>query len=391
MQNPEIEHIARMAAAIPKQKNLAVFFGKSGNTFIDNVKYFFLHCVQKQPQLQCVYMAFEREDAAQLATSGLPVMWAFSPDAGPVMAMASLVICDDFEWKQHESLCALLENAKVIQLWHGIPLKAIGFPEIRSSVNMTPEKAEKLTKAYSGYEAVVSTSPYFTEHAFAKAFRARHFVECGYPRNDMLQRRPSKYDMINADSDLYAELVKFRKQGGKTLFFMPTFRDIGGDPFADGAIHPGRLAAFCHRHNILFLCKFHPYVEGTGAYVHPNLRLVAPKSDAYPLLSLCDALLTDYSSIYFDFLLLDRPLIFYPYDYEAYTTRNRELLFDYDSMTPGRKAVSEDDLYTALEEVLVQGKDDFSGPRRALRDKAFTHHDGRAAERLGAHIVSNYL
>lgn len=156
-----------MAAAIPKQKNLAVFFGKSGNTFIDNVKYFFLHCVQKQPQLQCVYMAFEREDAAQLATSGLPVMWAFSPDVGPVMAMASLVICDDFEWKQHESLCALLEIAKVIQLWHGIPLKAIGFPEIRSSVNMTPEKAEKLTKAYSGYEAVVSTSPYFTEHAFA--------------------------------------------------------------------------------------------------------------------------------------------------------------------------------------------------------------------------------
>ncbi len=53
----------------------------------------------------------------------------------------------------------------------------------------------------------------------------------------------------------------------------------------------------------------------------PNIVLMNPKSDAYPLLSLCDALLTDYSSIYFDFLLLDRPMIFYPYDFEDYVTK----------------------------------------------------------------------
>lgn len=391
MQQTELEKIREMAASIPKQKDLVVFFGRSGSYFIDNVKYFFLHCSRKQPEFKSIYISFDRRDAADLKEQGLPAMWVNDDDAAPIMARAGLVVCDDFSWKDQPSLWALMSEAHIIQIWHGIPLKAIGFPEINSSVNMNPEKAEKLTFAYSGYDAVVSTSPFFTEHAFSKAFRAKEFVECGYPRNDVLMRRPDKFDMINTDSEIYAELVKFRKQGGKTVFFMPTFRDIGGGPFEDGAIDLMRLSSFCQKNNIMFICKFHPYLSVNKVELPPNIKLVDPKSDAYPLLGLCDALLTDYSSIYFDFLLLDRPIIFYPYDLEDYISKNRELLFDFDSMTPGIKVMDQESLYTAFLNILIKGKDEYSDARKELREKSFSHIDGNSARRLGEHIVSNYL
>mgnify|MGYP001316778872 CR=1 FL=1 len=391
MQKTEFEKIRETAASISKQKNLVVFFGRAGSCFIDNVKYFFLHCSRKQPELKCVYISFDRRDAAELKRQGLAAMWVNEEDAAPIMARAGLVVCDDFSWKDQPILWALMSEARIIQMWHGIPLKAIGFPEINSSVNMNAEKAKKLTFAYTGYDAVVSTSPFFTEHAFAKAFRAKEFVECGYPRNDVMMRRPDKFDMINTDSEIYAELVRFRKQGGKTVFFMPTFRDNGGGPFEDGAIDLMNLSTFCQKNNIMFVCKLHPYLSINKVEMPPNIKLVDPKSDAYPLLRLCDALLTDYSSIYFDFLLLDKPIIFYPYDFEDYISKNRELLFDFDSMTPGVKVLDQEGLFNVFQDILIKGKDEHIGARKALREKAFSYIDGDSAARLGEHIVSNYL
>lgn len=391
MQNQEFDKIREMAASIPKRKNLAVFFGRSNSCFIDNVKYFFLYCAKNVPEITSVYISFDRKRTADLKSMGLPVMWVNDDDAAQLMASAGLVVCDDFSWKDQPALWALMSEAKSIQIWHGIPLKAIGFPEINSSVNMNPQKAENLTFVYSGYDAAVSTSPFFTENAFSKIFRAKEFIECGYPRNDVLMRRPSKLDMINTDTELYAKLIKFRKNGGKTVFFMPTFRDNGGDPFEDGALDIMRLSKFCQQQNIMFICKLHPYLSVNNVALPPNIEMVDPKSDPYPLLGLCDTLLTDYSSIYFDFLLVDKPIIFYPYDFEDYISKNRELLFDFETMTPGLTVRDQDSLYTAFQHILIEGKDEYSQQRKLLREKSFSHIDGNSAKRLGEHIIANYL
>ncbi len=391
MQQNEMEKLQKLASAIPKQKNLAIFFGRAGSHFMDNVKYFYIHCVKNEPELECIFMAFDKKEADLLKSQGLPATWVNHPDAADLMAKTGIVISDDFSWKDQGILWALLSEAKTVQLWHGIPLKAIGFPEINSTVNMNPEKAKHLAFAYSGYDTVVSTSPFFTERAFAKAFKAEEFVESGYPRNDVLMRRPTKYDMINTDRDLYGELVKFRKLGGKTVFFMPTFRDTGGGPFEDGAIDLMRMSEFCRKKNLMFVCKFHPYLTLNKVSLPENIRLVDSKSDVYPLLPLCDVLLTDYSSVYFDFLLVDKPIVFYPYDYKKYISKNRELLFDYDSMTPGKKVTDENDLYTAFEDIMINNIDDFADVRQRLRDLSFSNADGLAAKRLGKHVVSNFL
>ena len=69
------------------------------------------------------------------------------------------------------------------------------------------------------------------------------------------------------------------------------------------------------------------------------------------------ALITDYSSIYIDYLLLDKPLLFYCYDYEHYLENDREMYFDYENVTPGNKAKNFDELFKQICGVIENGDD----------------------------------
>jgi CDP-glycerol glycerophosphotransferase len=375
------DKLAEILARTPREHDRVVFVGRSQGLFIDNGKYAFLHAFRHAPHLKSAFLTFDPALAKTLRASGLPA-FSFDDVNGPThLAMAGIVVSDDFGWKIKPEVAIFTRNAFLVQLWHGIPLKAIGFPEIQSGVNMNPQKARELTEGYSGYDAVLSTSPFFREHAFARAFRAKAFWDLGYPRNDALLRTPDKLDMINVDMALYADLFRAKKQGRRIVFYMPTFRDLGGNVISDGVLDFSRLAAFARDNGLIVVCKFHPYEELDVTSNIETIRFCSPGSDPYPLLQLADLLVTDYSSIYFDFLLTDKPQLFFPYDLEHYITRNRELLFDYQASTPGPKVRDQDGLQQAMA-ALLSGNDPFAQERQKLKRLAFSHHDARAGERL---------
>jgi CDP-glycerol glycerophosphotransferase (TagB/SpsB family) len=392
MDSQALRSIARLVATTPRRMNQVVFLGRKDGQFIDNVKYAFLHCAAHVPELRCVFIGGHRNTCLALRRANLPAAHLGAQEAVDHLLQAGVVVCDDFWWRHDPLLTMLVSPAKVVQLWHGIPLKAIGFPEIESPVNMTPEKATYLTEMYSGYDSVLSTSPFFTEHAFARAFKAEAFPELGYPRNDVLLRSPQGLDMLNVDAALYARMMKIRKQGGKTVLFMPTFRDTGGGPLEEEMIDFARLHSFNEKHNILFICKLHPYVAARlQGRLPTTIHMAESSSDVYPLLRITDLLLTDYSSVYFDFLLTNRPILFYPYDLERYVTTSRSLLFDYHEMTPGFHATTQDELFTYLEALLVRAEDPHQPQREALAVKSFTHQDANAAARLGQYILERFV
>jgi CDP-glycerol glycerophosphotransferase (TagB/SpsB family) len=109
---------------------------------------------------------------------------------------------------------------------------------------------------------------------------------------------------------------------------------------------------------------------------------VSAESDIYPLLREVDILITDYSSIYFDYLLLDRPVIFYPYDLLSYVADDRNLLFDYEAMTPGPKAFDFESLLSTLSGILQDEKDEWKADRRRVLDLAFDDHDCFSTQRI---------
>lgn len=86
----------------------------------------------------------------------------------------------------------------------------------------------------------------------------------------------------------------------------------------------------------------------------------------------CDLLITDYSSIYLDYLLLDRPIVFFAYDLEHYVERDRALYFTYESMTPGARCDTQVKLENVLTAILSSGcRDEYAEQRNGVRQ--FTH------------------
>ncbi len=389
-QQEALEALKELGRKTPKKANLVVFVGRVDGAFIDNTKYAFLDCVRHFPQLTCFFLTHNHDHGKLLAKNNLPVLVFPTPQAMQLCARAATVVCDDFWWRSQSMVHLLFQRARIFQLWHGIPLKKIGFPEIESTVNMTPEKAAYLRANYSGYDAVLSTSPWFTSNAFAPSFGAKDFPELGYPRNDAMLRNLDKNDFINVDVQLYSKLNKLRKDGWKVIFYMPTFRDVGGDPFSDRLLPPNRLFPFLEREKAVLVCKFHPYVDIPLSSNSPNLLFCNSQYDIYPLLRLADVLVTDYSSVYFDFLLLDRPMLFYLYDHENYISRNRELNFPLEDFTPGPRAYDEESFYEELG-ALLAGKDRHIEERRALLDKSFTHHDGKSGVRVNEYVLNSFV
>ncbi len=378
-------------AKITPKTNLVVFAGRVGGQFMDNVKYLFNYCARNSMPFTSVFLTHDSSVHRELSEKNLPSVLFPSKEALKILPRASLVVCDDFWWRTQSQSFLLMYNAPVVQIWHGIPLKLIGFPEIASSVNMNEEKAEQLRFGYSGYDAVISTSPFTTETSFSKVFQTREIWEEGYPRNDILLRKPTADDLMGVDIDVYRTVVKKRKTGNKIVVFMPTFRDTGGDCIQDRALDIMALNVFGQKHNIVFLLKLHPYIRLEANLGLSNVINIKSDSDAYPVLAESDALLTDYSSVTYDYLLTGRPIIFYPYDLEKYLKKDRQMFYEFKDMAPGPQPATQEELFAAFRTVIVQGQDEHAEERSRLRELLFSHKDDQAARRIANRISRTYF
>ena len=382
---PRLEEFALLGCVSKRRNDLVVFLGRAGR-LTDNVKYLYLHACANGYGFDSFFFTTRQDEYELLQNAGLPVI-SLDGRGIKTLTSAGVIVMDD-QPRHHMDAYLLGQGAHKIQLWHGIPLKKIGFPEVDSGVNMTPEKAELLRAEYAGCETVASTSAWVTERLFSKVFKADAFLELGYPRNDILLRAPEKNDLLNVDAECYALIKHHRASGGKVVAYMPTFRDTGLD-FVDEhgrvVLQPRELAEFMLTHGVLFLLKLHPHMNDLR-FTIPGVLRYPSHQDIYPLLPLADALVTDYSSVYMDYLLLNRPIHFFAYDQRRYCTQDRELFFPYEDMTPGPIARTQKKLLADLHASLVLGQDAREQERLALRAKLFTHVNARASQRICEHI-----
>lgn len=138
----------------------------------------------------------------------------------------------------------------------------------------------------------------------------------------------------------------------KTLCYLPTFRDkkellFLGEKSKSKIIN---FLNFLNENNYQLITKLH--FAGTNIvnrekdilYKYKNIIILPSQMDIYPFLKYSDILITDYSSVYFDFLYLNRDIIFYPYDLTYYKLYDRGLLFEYNKITPGDKVFNLNEL-----------------------------------------------
>jgi len=217
-------------------------------------------------------------------------------------------------------------------------------------------------------------------------FNARYWPATGYPRNDALLDESLRHHplmSVGMDEQAVRAVREARSRGRRVVLYTPTFRKHFVDPFSNGSLDLTTLNTFAELHEVLILVKLHPWMrqpvdlEKAGH----NIVFASPDSDIYPLMPDVDVLVTDYSSIYFDFLLLDRPILFYCQDLNDYINDDRGFIFDYNAMTPGPKVVTQAAMESALAGIL-QGEDAWREERGRVRDLVFDCPGGSAVERL---------
>jgi CDP-glycerol glycerophosphotransferase len=381
---------------IPRKKNRIVFIGRDDGVFIDNTKYFFhyLNSVKESENLEVFYLTENRDCHKELNSNDYHSVFYPSFSALFIMITSGILVVDHDVWVFRFKFFFLYSAFKV-QLFHGVGLKYLGLQKIKKEMKTEIARSlqvgmYRIIGMIPYYDVIISTSEFYSNNVFSKAFRAGKVVETGYPRNDIFFAEDSediRSYWINADGDTYRRVINLRQEGYKIIFYMPTFRDSGGDPMSDRALDMKGLNEFSQKNRFIFIFKFHPDPYFTYEKIEfSNIIWYDNANDVYPAIPLGDLLITDYSSIYMDFLLLDRPVIFFPYDYEKYIRSDRGIQFDYEWITPGRKCRTPKELQDEITKILVQGLDDHREKRKEILDIAFKYKDGNSSERLWTFI-----
>ena len=125
----------------------------------------------------------------------------------------------------------------------------------------------------------------------------------------------------------------------------------------------------------------HPH----NAHVYEDLSNIlnyGKDFDIYPVMSLSDMMITDYSSIYIDYLIIDRPIVFFNYDYEKYLEKNRKLQTKFLDTIPGVITREQEGLEQAILDHLISCKDSHKGDRTKLKETSYEFFDGNSAKRI---------
>ena len=259
----------------------------------------------------------------------------------------------------------LIPQKKIINIWHGIPIKKVGYPSNSADI----PKFKKFISAINKF----SVSAEFDGEIIKKAFRLTD--------DQIFISGLCKNDYINTNQEAF--LKQHPYFGKKVIIYAPTFRDDDIDQPSIIDLFPlKKLNNLLEKYDAYFLIRNHfntneqQAIKGYGRIKSASAREFL---DPQPLLYYSDIMITDYSGIYFDYLLMYRPIIFYNYDFEIYS-KKRDFLYNYEDNTPGPKVQTKDNLLKAIEEYLNKPKKD-TDLRLIIQKRFHKYTDGKACER----------
>ncbi|CAN5172998.1 hypothetical protein BH11ACT3_BH11ACT3_01770 [soil metagenome] len=282
----------------------------------------------------------------------------------------------------------------VAQLWHGIPLKKLHLDSPAAMrVSFLPNHRlvrGVVSRAYRFAGRGISLFPVASKRVaprIVSAFGVRpdRVVVTGDPRDDVLladtpaSRRATALAVIEP-------VVTGGSAARHRILYAPTWRDGAADPLAPDPATWDAIAAWLERTDSVLLVRTHPLGKGdyaTGPLRSDRIHLFGADllADVMPALPAIDALITDYSSMAFDYSLVGGPIVFLAPDVEAYA-KSRGLYEPYRDFSGGRNVTSWEHALGVLDERGFAG----GAHEQWLRDENFDLLDGRATERVLAEI-----
>ena len=354
-----------ISGLIPKQKNLWIFGAWYGNQYSDNSRAIFEKASNDCPEIQAIWFTRDPSIVTMLNELGYQTELSYSL-RGFWLAMRAHSV---FVSSGMVDVNQVAANApRLVQLYHGIPIKKIG-DDARAGFILVAYRIIRLFFPFvdPSYDYLVTSSPRMSK-IFSTAYpHAKSFVELGLPRNDVLAQKNDRYNETQ-----------------KTIVYLPTFRANSSKAMKIFEnFSPELLQKILENSQSYFIIKLHPIQTKPNIDLSKYNRIsFAEKSlNTYDLLKNASILITDYSSVYIDFLLTDRPIIHLANDLEEYCSKDRGLYFSFQEVAAGEVCKSWHELNTSLETHL-SGSDEYYAKRKLLRDLFYLNTDAGATQRV---------
>jgi len=294
---------------VVRKSQLWVFSAWYGKKYSDNPRYLYEYILKHSESIDVVWLTKCPGEAKRLSQQGVKAFYCYSISGIWFQLRAGTVICTH---SIADEFVSFLINcrARKVNLWHGVPLKKIGSDVYFRKDGFAKTLIRMLYPFnYESYFLFASTSTR-TSEIYARGFDVflENVKSFGYPRNDQLLAE--------------ANVLTTKGQGvrSRSILYAPTYRNDIDVKFLS-ADDLTLISDLCVKYNMRFDMKLHPANFGQINIENlqfPNIRFLDQALDLNEILSEYDLLVSDYSGCIIDFLLLDRPILIYAFDYSKY-------------------------------------------------------------------------
>lgn len=351
-------------ALVPKQKNLWVFTSFKQMGYLDNSKYLFEYVSDNHKEIQAVWLDKNKELVEELREKGYQAYIMNSKEGRKMLRRAKLAFSDHFRMSDYPAKFGFNARTELVQLWHGVGLKSMDnfklttVKGVQNSDDIIPQKGDSFFTRMKKAAKRIVVEPFREmcenyymlvcpgnerKETLAKTYRTKQencFLS-GYPRN----------------VELYKQEIDLKTANPKILY-APTYRWNAQKEteMVDGLIAAlPSMEKLMEENNGSFVIRLHPHTwrdyrgKIETAIQNMNHIYLDFEKDIYKELGTYTMIISDYSSIAYDFLLLNRPIIFYCYDYEYFIQKECTLSYDYNEYSPGKKTFSWDETMEAIQ------------------------------------------
>jgi CDP-glycerol glycerophosphotransferase len=270
-----------------------------------------------------------------------------------------------------------------LQTWHGVPLKRLGLDVLDR--RQVTGRFTRWHKQVDNWQYVVSPNRFSTP-VLRQAYAIEgEMIETGYPRDDVL-----------AGADLEARTRAVRQRLGlpenaRVVLYAPTYRDHvidnRGRYRLDLQLDLDSLRGALGPDTVILFRKHHYVADAVPTSPDGFVRDVSTYPDGTELMLAADVLITDYSSMMFDFANTGRPMLFFTYDLDRYQDEIRGFYLDYVDTVPGPLLRTSDEVVDALREIdAVQAS--YAGRYAEFVARFCELDDGRASARVVDRVFS---
>ena len=365
--------------------SLIMFESYGGRSFACSPKAIYLAMLQDSRFEHCRFVwAFEQPEQKKLPDEKRTTkVRSGSQEYYECCAAAHIIIINS----SYPERIVMREGQKLLETWHGTPLKRLGYDIVTEgggdALNGIRDNRRRYDINSRRFTWLLSPSPYCTEK-LASAFnlseerRREIMLETGYPRNDYL------FAYTEEDAAQIKRSLGIAPEK-KVLLYAPTYRDNSHSsgvgytyecPMDFGALreHLGDEWVVLFRAHYFVANEF-DFSQHEG-FVYD----VSKVDDINELYVVSDVLVTDYSSVFFDYANLGRPMLFYVYDSEQYEQEVRGFYFDYEKL-PGPIVHTQSELESELSR-LGEYSERYGEARREFAELFSPMEDGKASGRV---------